>query len=169
MKRDWWAKMQYWSVRTDNSSILPPWFHLGTSHPLSIYLIWHIEAMTKRPPLCRWHFQFTFKFTSLFENSCVSIWISLNFVSSGRINSISSLVQTIAWPLTDNKPWSEVKIWRIYASLNLANLVFVRGIGGNQTGRPAIFIIRSTWEKAVYRPPLQVEFGFGFRAVAWWC
>ena len=41
------------------------------------------------------------------ENGCISINISLDFVSKGQINNISALVQIMAWRRPGDKPLSE--------------------------------------------------------------
>ena len=63
----------------------------------------HIEAETKWPPFCRWHFQMHF-----LEWKCMKFnKISHKFVSKGPITNIPTLVQIMAWRQPGNKPLSE--------------------------------------------------------------
>ena len=63
----------------------------------------HIEAKTKWQPFCRRHLKCFF----LNEKVWISIKSSLKFVHKGPINSIPSLVQTMAWRRPGDKPLSE--------------------------------------------------------------
>ena len=61
---------------------------------------WHIEAETRCPTFCRWHYQMHF----FIENEQISINVLLNFVPNGSINNISAMVSIMAWLRPGNKP-----------------------------------------------------------------
>ena len=94
--------------------------------PCKTHSPWHIEATETNGR----HFpDDIFNWIFLVEIVWISIKISLNFVSRGKINNIPALVQMMAWRRPRDKPLSEpimvsLVYWHIYAPLGLNELIF---------------------------------------------
>ena len=75
------------------------------------------------------------KWIFLNENVWISIKISLKFVPRGPINNIPSMVQIMAWCRGD-KSLSELMMVSLLTHICVTRPQWVKGKGGDQTGKP---------------------------------
>ena len=106
-----WNRAQ-WMVAPDSIQYQPSFgpIHISGSLPGSHYMhlkCWPIEAWTKWPPYCRWHWN------AISWNFSILIKMSLNFATRCLIINKSALVQVMAWCRTGTKPLLEPMLTRI--------------------------------------------------------